>query len=355
MTNNTPRESTRTGNGARILYFDILNILAILAVLALHHNGIVHSYRAGQAWKESLVVECAFYWAVPIFIMLSGATLMEYRKRYSTVDFFRKRVLRTVVPWIIWTVIMLIWKSSAGLLDLTGKSVRDVISMGANYQIETSYYFFGVLFACYLAIPVFSLLTQNRKILWYIAALNFLFASVRPVLRTWLGLQWSLDIAVVGGLAIYLLLGYLLATLEKPLPARTRILIYLAGIGGCLLRFIYTYVRSIRAGATDTSIKGYPMFHAVFLSVAVFVLVKQIPWEKILTERMQKIAAWLSAQSFGIFLVHKIILHYELALTGLKNTSFIWRILMVPVTYLVSLAVVALLKKIPKIGKVICG
>ena len=353
MPNRNSSESTRTGNGARVLYYDILNILAILAVLALHHNGIVHSYRAGRAWKESLVVECVFYWAVPVFIMLSGATLMQYRKRYSTAAFFKKRILRTVVPFLLWSLIMLLWKTQTGALDLTGKSFRDVCNMIGTYQIETSYYFFGVLFACYLAIPVFSLLTDNRQILWYITAINFLFASVRPVLKTWLNFEWSLDIAVVGGLAIYLLLGYLISTTDLKKP--TRLLIYAAGIAGCALRFIYTYVRSIRAGATDTSIKGYPMFHAVFLTLAVFVFVRQIPWETILSPRVKKAAAWLSARSFGIFLVHKIVLYYELEFTHLKNTSFIWRILMIPVTYVISLAVVTVLKKIPVIGKVICG
>ena len=66
---------------SRILYFDILNICSCMAVVFLHHNGIVHNFSNTRAWRESLIVECGFYWAVPIFLMLSGATLLNYRSK----------------------------------------------------------------------------------------------------------------------------------------------------------------------------------------------------------------------------------------------------------------------------------
>lgn len=77
-------------NNKRIVYYDILNVLAIIAVVALHCNGIVHNFSTNykRAWMTSLIVECICYWAVPIFLMLSGATLMKYREKYNTKTFF---------------------------------------------------------------------------------------------------------------------------------------------------------------------------------------------------------------------------------------------------------------------------
>ena len=69
---------------SRILYYDILNILACLCVVFIHSNGIVHTYSSSRAWKTALIFEVVGYWAVPIFIMLSGATLFKYRERYTT-------------------------------------------------------------------------------------------------------------------------------------------------------------------------------------------------------------------------------------------------------------------------------
>ena len=77
-----------------ILYYDLLNICACLCVIFLHCNGIAHFYSNTLAWKQALLVEVGAYWAVPIFFMLSGATLMNYRKRYSTKEFFKKRFFR---------------------------------------------------------------------------------------------------------------------------------------------------------------------------------------------------------------------------------------------------------------------
>ena len=92
---------------SRITYFDILNILACFAVLSLHHNGIVHNFNVNTlAWKQSLMFEVLFYWAVPIFFMLTGATLFGYRNKYSTQDFFKKRVFRAIVPFIIWSIVL---------------------------------------------------------------------------------------------------------------------------------------------------------------------------------------------------------------------------------------------------------
>ena len=90
MKKNTPETC---GKENFIIYFDILNIIACLAVLILHHNGIVWQFSKSWSWRMSLLVECVFYWAVPIFLMLSGATLMNYREKYSTQMFFKNALL----------------------------------------------------------------------------------------------------------------------------------------------------------------------------------------------------------------------------------------------------------------------
>lgn len=340
------------GKKNRVLYFDVLNILSCIAVIALHHNGLVHSFEDTLAWRESLVIECLFYWAVPVFLMISGANLLNYREKYNTAVFFKKRVIRTVIPWIFWSVVMLVWKTQTGQLELKEKTVRHIAGLILNYKVESVYWFFGVLFACYLAIPVFSVVVKERKVLWYVTALNFGLASVLPVLKTWLGFSWGLDVPVVGSLIIYILLGYLVAT-EK-FSKKLRSLIYFAGFSGFLLRFVYTYILSIQNKKTDTSIKGYVIFHAVFLSVAVFEWGKNVRWEKWLPEWLKRWLPMISACSFGVYLIHKIVMYYERIGIGISTKSHIWRIGFIPITYLVSLGIVMVLKKIPKIGKFIC-
>lgn len=94
----------------RIIYYDLLNVVACISVIAMHCNGIVHSYANTIEWKESLVVEVIAYWAVPIFFMLSGATLIEYRAKYTTRTFLKKRVEKTLIPFVAWSFLMLLYK-----------------------------------------------------------------------------------------------------------------------------------------------------------------------------------------------------------------------------------------------------
>ena len=140
----------------RILYYDLLNIAACMAVIALHHNGLVHNFTGDSLWKQCLFAEVAFYWAVPVFLMLSGATLMNYRKKYSTAVFFRKRLTRVVFPWLFWTLFLLAWKTHSGGYVWESYTVKELINIVLNSKVEGLYWFFPVIIGIYLFMPVMS-------------------------------------------------------------------------------------------------------------------------------------------------------------------------------------------------------
>lgn len=166
--------TTGTSKGkTRYQYIDVLNILACLCVVFMHCNGIVHSYENTRAWKESMIVETVAYWAVPVFFMISGATLLGYRDKYSTTVFLKKRMVKTVIPFVIWTVINIVFKTVTGLME-PDFSVSGIISMFNNTTAESVYWFFIPLFMVYLSMPVVSLLKDNRRVLVYIAGTAFL-------------------------------------------------------------------------------------------------------------------------------------------------------------------------------------
>ena len=340
----------------RVLYFDVLNILAIIAVIALHHNGLVHHFQDSRAWRESLVVECAFYWAVPVFLMVSGATLMPYRERYSTAVFMKKRLSRVVIPWLFWSIVVVIWAVYTGQLDpdsFTPLYLADLILNTGGPNALSRYWFIPSIIGIYLAMPVYSAVKDKRELLWYVVILNFIFVSLSGPIKLWTGFRWNISIPVTGTVLIFPLLGYLLHT--SAIPLKARISAYLLGIFGLLFRFFYTYVHSIRAQATDTSIKGYQVFHSVFLAVAVFILVRQIPWERLFSPRFRRILSQVAACSFGIYLIHSLVMYYEQKFLGLSYTSRKWRILCVPLTYLLSLGITFCIRKIPKLGKALMG
>ena len=315
MSNHSPAASSRR------CAFDVMNVLACIAVVAIHHNGMVHTFQDTVAWRQSLVAECGFYWCVPIFLMLSGATLLDYQDKYSTPEFFKRRIRRTVIPWLVWSVLILIEKLHTGEIVIEPFSLREAASLVLTYKVESTYWYFGALFPLYLCMPVFSALRNNRKALWYIVGASFVLNSTYPIIQRWLGLSFSLSFPI-GGLSIYILLGYLLKDMEFTKGQRRAI--YVLGVLAFAFRYVYTLVLSVQAGATDTSIKGYGNFHAILLSVAVFVFLNSIDWDSILSDKAKSVLAGLSACSFGIYLMHRAVMRAEIAMLGIEGTRFTW-------------------------------
>lgn len=98
----------------RVAAFDILNILACISVVALHVNGDVWTFNRSAHWLSCMVVQVVCYWAVPVFVMLTGATLMDYRERYDTRTFFLKRFEKTVIPFFAWSFIAIAYRMARG-------------------------------------------------------------------------------------------------------------------------------------------------------------------------------------------------------------------------------------------------
>ena len=96
-------------NNRRKAYYDLLNVISCFGVVCLHSNGYFHSFVKDLWWWLGVLIEVLFYFAVPVFFMLSGATLMTYRERYSTAQFIKKRFLKVVIPYFFWGVFSLVY------------------------------------------------------------------------------------------------------------------------------------------------------------------------------------------------------------------------------------------------------
>ena len=66
---------------SRKVYFDVLNILGTLFVVWIHFGNEVHWYDGSRVWYWCLFIQVVSYWAVPVFFMLTGATLMDYQRK----------------------------------------------------------------------------------------------------------------------------------------------------------------------------------------------------------------------------------------------------------------------------------
>ena len=341
----------------RVVYFDVLNILACLAVVFLHHNGLVWGYDGSSAWKQSLVIEVLFYYAVPIFIMLSGATLLNYRKKYDTKTFFKKRFTKILITFVFWAVVMFIWQFSSGQMQFEGP--RSLINAFLNNEEMPIYYFMFLILGIYLSMPIFSKIIEKdeengRKVLWYTVAVIFITQSFLPMALSLLGIEYNKSISSqISTPMIFIFLGYLLNTCEE-IPKQNRILLYVAAILSCIFRYLGIYILSSTNQQTDSTFMDYGQFYSVILASAVFVFVKNINWNKyIRTDKQKNILAKMAGCSFGVYLIHMLIMEYERHILELDVSNIKWRLLCPILTYFISISIVLIIKKIPYIKSLV--
>ena len=334
----------------RVLYYDVLNILATIAVVAMHMNGIVHWYSDTLAWKQALVVEVGGFWAVPVFLMLSGATLMGYRERYTTKEFFKKRMLRTLIPFVIWSLISMVGYG----YDISALGVRGIINKIICCEFETVYWFFPVLFSVYFAIPVISLLKDNRKVLWYMVGGAFAFYSFLPLAFSWFGLAWNynLQMPVVAGYLMFPVLGYLLST--QDLKKSHRIGIYIASLLCVAFRYVAILTMSQADGEVNRKYFDNVGFYCVILAGAVFLFIKNSSLVGKIgeNEKLVKVIKTVSGCSFGVYLVHMHFMNHVLYRV-IERDSLMWRTAGIVIVYIASLAIVYVIRKIPVLKKIV--
>lgn len=348
-------------NKKYILYFDLLNIFACFAVVALHVNGAVHTFAKTGNWVSCMFIEALFYFAVPVFFMLTGATLMNYRKRYDTGAFFKKRIFKTFVPFIIWSIIGICWS----IFYTKGMTISDIntpakfISAVINCKGMGIYWFFPALFSVYLTIPLFSLVDEDKRIgkkgiFTYLILVYIVLNVLLPFVCRLTGIQWNsaLNAVSCGGYVVWFLIGYLLANTD--INKKFRILIYILGFMGFFMYFYLTVQNSFKTGRFDKTYAGYMNIPAVFMGTAVFVFFKYGKWNFIENhEKAVKFVRNLSTASFGVYLIHYYLKDFSIRHFGIDPRSTLYRIVGTFIIYGLSVIIVRVIQKIPVIRKMV--
>lgn len=225
------------------LYLDVLRSFSAVAVVFLHVNGIFWSRPSGITWFSANIIESFFYFAVPCFFMITGLTLLRYRERYGTVTFFKRRFMRVLVPYVFWSLTVVVFNSMLNGTFPHGVMRRLVVSL-LNANALSVYWFFIPLFSVYLAIPILSLLIERRKLTWVYLMIAFILYSVLPFIFSLLGYKFAIQgmSLVFSAYAFIAVLGYMLGTTE--IPKCVRIVIYAVGILAFVSHYFITDVLS---------------------------------------------------------------------------------------------------------------
>lgn len=342
-------------------YITVLNVLSALAVVYLHANTF-WEYSSEPIWVLSNVIECLFYFAVPVFFMITGATLLGYRNRNTTKQFFKKRFEKTVIPFIFWSIFSLLFSIALQAflygIDSVHYSVLDIINAFTNskYLYNPIYWYFPALFTVYMSIPVLSAIDENKKksVYRYIIIGSFVVNTVLPFVtsltRGKIGYSGSFYFAMGIEHIQYLVIGYYIDNYE--IKKSHRMAIYAAGIAGLLVHFFGTWWLTARNGDISMLFKGYTGAPAVIYSVAIFLLFKNINYDKV-PKLIMNTVSFFRNQTFGVYLIHYFIV-VLINISGFVNINSVFYKLLAPIViFVMSSFIIKVMQKIPAIKKIV--
>ncbi|MCO7274290.1 acyltransferase [Cellulosimicrobium cellulans] len=148
-----PTRTARVGPSG-LEWVSWLRVLAIVAVVCIHvvgHDAIVAGARETFHGNLAIWLDFGSDFAVPVFVMVSGALLLDPARYVGTTDFLRKRALRLLPAVVVWHLLWWVF-----LVTVLGEDVgvRAFVAQSATGRLYTALYFFWIVLGLALVTPV---------------------------------------------------------------------------------------------------------------------------------------------------------------------------------------------------------
>ncbi|MFT8571099.1 MAG: acyltransferase family protein [Leuconostoc pseudomesenteroides] len=341
----------------RYYYMDVLNILATFAVILLHTSEYAFSNHISDShWVLAVIIQVTFIWSVPIFFMLSGANLLDYRERYDTKTFFEKRLHRILLPFVVWTVVWyllnpIIWQTTFNYN--LGKFIDGVM----HNNIQPIFWFFYFIIGFYISVPLISKITVrgNEKLSLYLLALNCLFVNIigyyymivnQPNTTFADGIQ----VGTVGSVGFFVVGWYLNHHHFNTLIRRT---LYGVSIISLLVMIGLTIYLSAKKGVFQRNVYSIWGIFGFTLSIGVFEFFKENLYSWQPSGHSKKLLEQLSGASLGVYVIHQFIINIFETRFNIGNMSYFHIVILPFIVWVLSMGIVLLLQKIPFLRKIV--
>lgn len=286
-------------------YISILNVLACIGVVILHT--FETGYTSDANFVFEVLIRAIAYCAVPVFFMITGATLIDYRERYDTKTFFKKKLLKVIIPLIIWSIIYFIINFFKGKFSINDLSFKFVFEYFFLVKTNPIFWFFVVIIGIYLAIPVISLIPQEtrRKAFLYIIIITFVFNQFLPDLLYHLNLNYNYDLKfplTYSGWISFIFIGYYIDKYE--IVKKHRVIIYVLGIIGFLTMVVPTIFISYHKNESCSWFDEYYDAPCVLYSASVFLFFKSKINNNQIVTKIMPFFNFVAPTTLGIYVLH---------------------------------------------------
>ncbi len=291
------------------------------------------------------------HWAVPIFVMISGAVFLNKNKSLSIKNMYIKYIKRLFVNLVTWSIIYSLFRFILKQLTIKGLLFSIIFE-----QYSHLWYLF-MMIGLYMVFPLLKALLDNinKKKLEYLLLLWIIFQILIPeILRLPILERFSIDYGRFNftfpmGYIGYAILGMYLD--KYNIGKKKTISIAICTIIFILIEQIVLYPQLVKLKETHKILANVNNFSiAIFmLAITIFLITKEIVKKINIPEKYNNIILKLSSYTYGIYLVHNlfiILLTYNnINLFTLLNPYLMTLILDI-IVILLSIILVFFIKKI---------
>ncbi len=384
-------------------FITLAGVIAAMSVIFLHTNGCFWwmDPMTDDRWAGANTIEAVFYFAAPLYFMISGATLMDYSDRCTLGQYFVRRIKKIIPAFVVWNVVALLYniyykktmaltKDSTVFAFLFKDGISNVDTLGNptgtlnffdgmfNSKFLGIYWFLPSILAVYLILPLFAAVEKDkrRKIFTYFVLVWLVVCKLIPFVVDLI--QYDSPVKFIGwplqengiflDFIVYAVLGYLVSEYEA--PAWMRYTIYGLALVAFLLQWLGTYYHAIETGDRYMFKGGrYDKLPSYLYATGVFLLIKRMSDDVMRWKPVRFVVEHMAKYTFATYLIHWYLMemfidmfHKEWftnlfgceAIDNLTIAAGLWYRLLTPfLLYAVCMGIAWVLRRIPLVKRIV--
>jgi len=302
-----------------LFWISTLRVVAALAVVVLHtsHFFVINRDNvAPDAWWVGNLIDSAVRWCVPVFVMVSGALLLDPSRHEDALAFARKRAGRVLTPLVFWTIFYLAFRII--FQNLQFGEIRRLLAEGIPYY---HLWYLFMIPGLYLVTPFLRTYIRHSedRERWYLILVLLLLAAINGYVTYFQRADTQSVFTLFVPYIAYYLAGYQLRRLDF---RGSPVWLLLGEFLGCIaLTAIGAAILYQRYGHSFRGLYFYDYFSAPVMGAALslFVLMRFAVARNGagLPVFLRNLIRALEPATLGIYVVHALLLAIVQGLGGL--------------------------------------
>ena len=290
----------------RSLALDCSRIIAVLFVVMIHTAMHFVKFEINSlSYLYGNIFDGLARAGVPLFVMVSGALMLDEKKEIPVKKVFSKYILNVVLLFVSWSFIYMIWTTTKSILEGNsvgfGSIIKELISGGFHM------WYLIMIIGLYLIIPILKLFVkkENSGKIAYIILVSLLFTFF-PVLLTCLsefsrvfnlayGQLARFEYGFIGVFATYFITGWYV----NHIGVKYKKIVYLLAVISVLFIIVL-----VQLTGNHSEVYSNSNILVYLYSLGIFTFINDICRNKV----SPGIVKQLSNLTFGVYIIHIIVL-----------------------------------------------